>query len=72
MRSLAVVFGMLLLLSVAPNTDAKSHWRGGYPLKNKALRVPLANDCACSSGRYCVGPRGGRYCITVRGNKRYL
>jgi hypothetical protein len=31
-----------------------------------------SNNCSCSSGAVCFGPRGGRYCITSGGNKRYI
>lgn len=36
--------------------------------------VPSASggQCACSSGRYCTGPRGGHYCLTPSGRKSYL
>lgn len=30
-----------------------------------------SDDCSCSGGNVCIGPRGGRYCITAGGNKRY-
>lgn len=30
------------------------------------------NSCYCTSGTYCVGPRGGHYCLNSTGSKRYL
>lgn len=34
-------------------------------------RVTSSSNCACGSGRVCVGPRGGRYCISRSGSRRY-
>ncbi|EPG6626232.1 TPA: hypothetical protein ACSB32_002740, partial [Acinetobacter baumannii] len=30
------------------------------------------SSCYCTSGTYCVGPRGGHYCLNSTGSKRYL
>lgn len=30
------------------------------------------SSCDCTSGIYCVGPRGGHYCLNSTGTKRYL
>ena len=46
--------------------------RSGWPTESKRSKTRYVDDnCPCSGGRVCIGPRGGRFCITSGGNKRY-
>lgn len=63
------------------SAPAKTHRRkGSYETtlarKNREdardFRQSAGENCVCTNGFYCVGPRGGHYCYTSGGNKRYL
>lgn len=41
------------------------------PKSRRRANAASVSDCACITGRICIGPRGGHYCLTAGGNKRY-
>ncbi len=41
-------------------------------IPSQEMQPTGGKDCACDSGKYCIGPRGGHYCIEDDGAKSYL
>ena len=41
-------------------------------MQSQEMQPTTAKDCACDSGKYCIGPRDGRFCYEDDGRKSYL
>lgn len=57
--------------NVQPQPAYRTEYQSAPARQAQPRNHPDADNCSCSSGRVCIGPRGGRYCITAGGNKRY-
>jgi|GEM_PF-5107314 len=44
----------------------------GGGLTQKLRQAANGENCPCTGGNYCIGPRNGHYCYSASGKKRYL
>jgi hypothetical protein len=63
--------GALFVCNDGSISGSKKNCAALYGQPQKTPKVS-ADECACGTGRICIGPRGGRYCTTPSGNKSYL